>query len=163
MFWRLVRRNLGQGFGLLEADYDAGSGKTLIAALLMEHIIEDEIEKRFAGHPRRITFFTAEKVALVDQQHRVLSSNVRYKIGKLYRNITGMSSTKGFWDAQINAYDAIVCTPQILLDALNHGFITIQQINLLVFDVDNVKGAILRRNGLARDHLRLRHFVGGNE
>lgn len=34
-----------------------GSGKTLIAVLLLKHIIDQEMESRAAGNPRRIAFF----------------------------------------------------------------------------------------------------------
>lgn len=36
---------------------DTGSGKTLIAVLLLRHIIDEELERRAAGHMRRISFF----------------------------------------------------------------------------------------------------------
>ena len=36
---------------------DTGSGKTLIAVLLLRHIIDEEIERRATGHDPRIAFF----------------------------------------------------------------------------------------------------------
>jgi len=36
---------------------DTGSGKTLIAVLLLRHIIDEELERRAAGQPHRISFF----------------------------------------------------------------------------------------------------------
>lgn len=36
---------------------DTGSGKTLIAVLLLRHILEKEVEDRAAGLPPRISFF----------------------------------------------------------------------------------------------------------
>ena len=36
---------------------DTGSGKTLIAVLLLKHIIDQELEDRALGKPRRISFF----------------------------------------------------------------------------------------------------------
>jgi len=36
---------------------DTGSGKTLIAVLLLRHIIDEELESRAAGQPHRISFF----------------------------------------------------------------------------------------------------------
>jgi endoribonuclease Dicer len=36
---------------------DTGSGKTLIAVLLLRHIIDEELERRAAGHRPRISFF----------------------------------------------------------------------------------------------------------
>jgi len=36
---------------------DTGSGKTLIAVLLLRHVIDEELERQAAGGPRRISFF----------------------------------------------------------------------------------------------------------
>ena len=36
---------------------DTGSGKTLIAVLLLRHVIDEELERRAAGQPHRISFF----------------------------------------------------------------------------------------------------------
>lgn len=36
---------------------DTGSGKTLIAVLLLKHVIEKELEDRASGKPSRISFF----------------------------------------------------------------------------------------------------------
>lgn len=113
---------------------DTGAGKTLIAALLMRHILNQELEDRAVGKPKKVAFFIAEKVALCDQQHRVLSHNIEFSIGKLHGDSPGMTSSSDFWDGQVNEHMAIVCTAQLLLDGLNHGFITMRGINLLIFD-----------------------------
>jgi len=36
---------------------ETGAGKTLIAALLLRHILEQELESRAAGQPKKIAFF----------------------------------------------------------------------------------------------------------
>ena len=36
---------------------DTGSGKTLIAVLLLRHVIDEELERQAAGHLHRISFF----------------------------------------------------------------------------------------------------------
>jgi endoribonuclease Dicer len=36
---------------------DTGSGKTLIAVMLLKHILDEELVRRATGHPRRISFF----------------------------------------------------------------------------------------------------------
>ena len=40
---------------------DTGSGKTLIAVLLLKHIIDQELEDRSQGKSRRISFFLVRK------------------------------------------------------------------------------------------------------
>lgn len=102
--------------------------------MLMRHTLDKEIESRAAGKPPKVAFFITDKVALCDQQHRVLKNNISHAIGKLHGDVQGTTSNREFWDAQMGEHMAITCTAQILLDGLNHGFITMRQINLLVFD-----------------------------
>ncbi|KAH6872047.1 P-loop containing nucleoside triphosphate hydrolase protein [Thelonectria olida] len=112
-----------------------GSGKTLIAALLLRHYLERELEDRARGKTKRVAFFVVEKVALCFQQFAVLNCNLeKYPITKLWGKMTGMLKTKEYWDKQFNDKMVVVCTAQILLDCLNNGFINMSQINLLIFD-----------------------------
>ena len=41
---------------------DTGSGKTLIAVLLLKHVIEQELERRYAGRTPRISFFLVRRI-----------------------------------------------------------------------------------------------------
>ncbi|KAH6969437.1 hypothetical protein DER45DRAFT_515726 [Fusarium avenaceum] len=112
-----------------------GSGKTLISALLLRHHLDQEMESRALGNPKKVAFFLVEKVALCVQQHTVLSCNLGdYPVAQFIGDTTGMVKTKEYWDTQFSENMVIVCTAQILLDCLNNGFITMSQINLLVFD-----------------------------
>ncbi|KAM0263988.1 hypothetical protein ACHAPA_008477 [Fusarium lateritium] len=112
-----------------------GSGKTLISALLLRHHLEQELEARALGSPKKVAFFLVEKVALCVQQHTVLSCNLGdYPVAQFIGDTTGLVKTKEYWDAQFSENMVIVCTAHILLDCLNNGFITMSQINLLVFD-----------------------------
>ena len=43
----------------------AGSGKTLIAVLLLKYMIDKELEDRAAGKRRRISFFLVSSTAIV--------------------------------------------------------------------------------------------------
>ena len=113
---------------------DAGSGKTLIAVLLMRHVLDQELEHRKLGKPQRWAFFVVEKVALCVQQHRVLVDNLEYSIGIFHGDLAGKMNNREYWNAQFSESMAFVVTAQVLLDLLNNGFISIRQINLLVFD-----------------------------
>jgi endoribonuclease Dicer len=62
---------------------DTGSGKTLIAVLLLQHIIDQELEKRAAGKPHKVAFFLCCSVALAFQQFSVLEANLDHKIIRL--------------------------------------------------------------------------------
>ena len=59
---------------------DTGSGKTLIAALLLRHVIDEELEHRANGADKRIAFFLVDSVALVFQQYAVLKCNLNQKM-----------------------------------------------------------------------------------
>ncbi|KAL2133085.1 hypothetical protein VTI74DRAFT_2953 [Chaetomium olivicolor] len=113
---------------------DTGSGKTLIAALLLRWIIENELEDRAKGLTKRVAFFLVDKVALVFQQHAVLACNLDYPVDKLCGDMIQEVSSKEFWDKTFEDNMAIVCTAEILYTCLHHSYIRMDQINLLVFD-----------------------------
>ncbi|KAK3688605.1 hypothetical protein B0T22DRAFT_459895 [Podospora appendiculata] len=112
---------------------DTGSGKTLIAALLLRWAIQNEEEDRAAGRQKRIAFFLVDKVALVFQQHAVLVSNLDYPVEKLCGEMVDGVSAE-FWHKTFDDNMAIVCTSEILYACLHHSYIRMDQINLLVFD-----------------------------
>ncbi|KAH8125046.1 hypothetical protein LI328DRAFT_156050 [Trichoderma asperelloides] len=113
---------------------DTGSGKTLIAALLLRRVLEVEIENRASGYMPKTAFFIVEKVALCFQQHAVLTSNLEFPIGKIFGDMKGEIGDPEFWRQQFSENMAFVCTAQTLLSMLGAGFISMSQINLLVFD-----------------------------
>ncbi|KAK3390423.1 hypothetical protein B0H63DRAFT_410308 [Podospora didyma] len=112
---------------------DTGSGKTLIAALLLRWTIEKELEDRSKGVPKRIAFFLVDKVALVFQQHAVLTCNLDYSVEKLCGEMVGGAS-HAFWEKTFGENMAVVCTAEILSLCLHHAHIRMDQINLLIFD-----------------------------
>ncbi|CAK7207002.1 Dicer-like protein 1 [Sporothrix eucalyptigena] len=114
---------------------DTGSGKTLIAALLLRHIIEQELEDREKGLQHRVSFFLVDKVALVFQQHAVLECNLSQPVAKFCGDKSDMRwSSKDFWNGTLQVHMVIVCTADILLKCLHHSYIRIDQVNLLIFD-----------------------------
>ncbi|KAL2023066.1 hypothetical protein VTK56DRAFT_3976 [Thermocarpiscus australiensis] len=113
---------------------DTGSGKTLIAALLLRWTIQNELEDRAGGLPKRIAFFLVDKVALVFQQRAVLACNLDYPIERFCGEMVDDVSCKEFWEKVFNENMAIVCTAEILYSCLHHSYIRMDQINLLIFD-----------------------------
>ena len=112
-----------------------GSGKTNIAALLLRHTIEQEINDRDIGKPLRVAFFLVDKVSLVAQQSAFLRRNLDYSVGDVSGEQLGNSGMKrDYCQNNLLAKDVVVCTAAILLDCLHHSFIQIEQINLLIFD-----------------------------
>lgn len=116
---------------------DTGSGKTLIAVLLLRHMLDKELEDRAAGKEPKLAFFLVPSVALVFQQYTVLGCNLDHKIARLMGGGNGSESNSNereAWKKHIEKDMVIVCTAEILNQALSHSFIRMDQINLLIFD-----------------------------
>ncbi|KAI0549290.1 hypothetical protein F4679DRAFT_595921 [Xylaria curta] len=113
---------------------DTGTGKTLIAALLLRHIIEQELDDRRDGQEHRLAFFLVDKVALVHQQYRVLEANLDFPIDSFTGESSAIVCTQEFWNQTRQEKTAIVCTAEVLNQCLRHSFIRMEHINLLIFD-----------------------------
>lgn len=113
---------------------DTGSGKTLIAVLLIRWTIDQELQSRASGGEHKITFFLVNSVALMFQQHAVLEANLDHNIARFCGAMGVDLWTKDVWRQHFSENKVIVCTADILLQCLSHSFITMGQINLLVFD-----------------------------
>ncbi|KAI9781616.1 MAG: Dicer-like protein 1 [Geoglossum umbratile] len=113
---------------------DTGSGKTLIAVLLIRHILDQELEDRARGLSPRIVFFLVDSVTLVFQQHAVLKCNLDANIDRFCGDMGCDLWQKSIWEKHFSENMVIVCTAEVLYQCLMHSFITIDQINLLIFD-----------------------------
>lgn len=113
---------------------DTGSGKTLIAALLLRHVIDEELERRENGGDKRIAFFLVDSVALVFQQYAVLKCNLNQKMEQFCGDMGCDLWSKELWEKHLNENMVIVCTAEVLFQCLHHSFIAMRQINLLIFD-----------------------------
>ncbi|KFY13215.1 hypothetical protein V492_03412 [Pseudogymnoascus sp. VKM F-4246] len=113
---------------------DTGSGKTLIAALLLRHVIDEELERRANGGEKRIAFFLVDSVALVFQQYAVLKCNLNQKMEQFCGDMGCDLWSKELWEKHLNENMVIVCTAEVLFHCLHHSFIAMKQINLLIFD-----------------------------
>lgn len=113
---------------------DTGSGKTLIAVLLLRHILSQELEDRAIGKKKRISFFLVDSVQLVFQQHAVLKANLNAPMEMFCGNMGCDLWNKEQWEKHFVENDIIVCTAEVLRQCLHHSFIKIEDINLLIFD-----------------------------
>lgn len=113
---------------------DTGSGKTLIAVLLLRHIIDRELEDRAVGEPHKVAFFLCCSVALAFQQFSVLETNLDHSIARLVGHDDPDGFSRSDWQQQFASHKVIVCTPAVLEKCLSRGHITMKQINLLVID-----------------------------
>ncbi|KAJ5654049.1 hypothetical protein N7490_001052 [Penicillium lividum] len=113
---------------------DTGSGKTLIAVLLLKHMLQQELIDRSAGKQHRVAFFLADSVTLVFQQAAVLRNNLDQEVSHFYGAMGPDLWDQETWNKHLKANMVIVCTAEILHQALLNAFVKMNQINLLVFD-----------------------------
>ncbi|KAL8714323.1 MAG: hypothetical protein Q9220_001654 [cf. Caloplaca sp. 1 TL-2023] len=114
---------------------DTGSGKTYIAVLLMQHILDIEQEDRSMGKKPRVLFFLVDSVALVFQQSEYIKEFMQDRPLASFCGEMGTDMwTKSAWTDHLERNMIIVCTAEILNQLLGHSFVRIDQINLLIFD-----------------------------
>ncbi|KXG47436.1 uncharacterized protein PGRI_013060 [Penicillium griseofulvum] len=113
---------------------DTGSGKTLVAVLLLKHILQIELNKRANGGKPRVAFFLVDSVTLVFQQSAVLRNNLDQRVAHFFGNLGPDLWDKETWNKHLEKYMVIVCTAEILNQSLLNGHVSIDQINLLIFD-----------------------------
>lgn len=121
---------------------DTGSGKTLISVLLLQHMHSHPTPS--PAEPHKVSFFLVNLVPLVHQQSSVIAGNSDLAVGKLYGELKDSVKGKGklnvdnwraeHWSALLQAHQVVVSTAQCFLDALIHGFIKMDDLNLIVFD-----------------------------
>ncbi|XP_020528007.1 endoribonuclease Dicer homolog 3a isoform X1 [Amborella trichopoda] len=109
---------------------DTGSGKTMIAVMLMKEI--GQVLK--SGEDKGLMIFLAPTVHLVTQQCEVIKIHTNFRVMD-YHGAKGIDEwNKQCWDREINSQEVMVMTPQILLDALRNAFVTLDIVKLIIFD-----------------------------
>ncbi|XP_058760418.1 endoribonuclease Dicer homolog 3a-like [Vicia villosa] len=109
---------------------DTGSGKTLIAIMLIKEVGQ---AVRSSG-VKKIIVFLAPTVVLVNQQYKNIKHNTDLQVEE-YHGAKGVD-TWNFesWQKEVKDNDVMVMTPQTLLDALRKAFLSIETICLIVID-----------------------------
>lgn len=115
--------------GNVVAALATGSGKTLIAALLLRWTA---CQPSQAG---KKIFFLVPKVPLVEQQKSFIAGQTAgLRIGG-YIGAMGVDLwDRPKWLKELQEHDVFVMTPAILLRLLTHAYISLKQISLLVVD-----------------------------
>ncbi|GBB92187.1 hypothetical protein RclHR1_01980012 [Rhizophagus clarus] len=113
---------------------DTGSGKTFIAVMLIKEMLANERRLRMIRIERKLTFFLVNLVPLVFQQSGVIDANcdaaVKHFCGEMGVDLWKEET----WKKNFENLDILVMTAQIFLNILRHGFISLSQVNLLIFD-----------------------------
>ncbi|GAA0158861.1 hypothetical protein LIER_15782 [Lithospermum erythrorhizon] len=108
---------------------DTGSGKTMIAIMLLRSYAHT-IRKPSPS----FAVFLVPTVVLVSQQAKAITMHTDLKVG-MYWGEMGVD----FWDAatwkkQQDDYEVLVMTPIILLNALRHRFLNLDDIKVMIYD-----------------------------
>nr|UYS55133.1 dicer 2 [Diatraea saccharalis] len=110
-----------------------GSGKTFIAMRLIKRF-RAALQKPWGEGGKR-TFFLVNTVPLVTQQRKNIDRLCPVDGVGAYSGEDGVDYwQKSKWDAELTKHQVVVMTSQILCDMLTHGYIRIEDINLLIFD-----------------------------
>ncbi|KAF1798735.1 dsRNA-specific ribonuclease III dicer [Mucor lusitanicus] len=115
---------------------DTGAGKTLIAVMLIKHMLALEREKLQANrdYRRKVTFFLVDRVHLVFQQASVIRANCDAQVKELCGDMNVDAWKADTWTEIWDNNDICVLTAQIFLDNLRSGFLTLDRVNIMVFD-----------------------------
>ena len=84
----------------------------------------------------QLIWFLAPAVALSLQQHEVIT---RHILSVKTRVLTGLDNVdrwtdQGIWDKVLKDVRLVVSTYAVLADALDHGFVRMSRLALLIFD-----------------------------
>ncbi|XP_013667310.2 dicer-like protein 4 isoform X1 [Brassica napus] len=105
-----------------------GCGKTHIAVMVIY-----ELGPLILSPRKSVCIFLAPTVALVEQQALVIAKSINFKVATHCggnRTVT----THSDWEREVSENEVLVMTPQILLHNLQHCFIRMEWISLLILD-----------------------------
>lgn len=125
---------------LLEAALDhntivclnTGSGKTFIAVLLTKEL-SYQIRGDFSTHGKR-TVFLVNSANQVAQQVSAVRTHSDLKVGEYSNLEVNASWTKEKWNQEFAKHQVLVMTCYVALNVLKNGYLSLSDINLLVFD-----------------------------
>ncbi|MCL7031503.1 hypothetical protein MKW94_015389 [Papaver nudicaule] len=114
---------------------DTGSGKTMIAVMLIQHI-----GRKIKEEDGKLIIFLAPTVPLVNQQAEVIRINTSFKVEEYY-GAKGVDNWNAeLWENERKTNEVMVMTPQILLDAMRKAFLSLEMVSLMVFECHRTTG-----------------------
>ncbi|KAH9820255.1 hypothetical protein DFH28DRAFT_1218697 [Melampsora americana] len=110
---------------------DTGTGKTLVAVLLMDWIA---VQPKVDDQEHTIQAFLVPTRPLVQQQATAIRSGTTLRVREYTGDLQPELWNVEKWHTDLKETDVIVCTAQIFYDILSKGFWTLEKVSLLVFD-----------------------------
>jgi endoribonuclease Dicer len=111
-----------------------GTGKTYIAVLLLnDPKFARELKGSYSESAKRAIFLAPTR-PLVEQQAEAIKNHFPLKVGKYTGDKNVDNWDQNEWNKELEENKVLVMTPQILSDMLNHGFIKLNKVNLLIMD-----------------------------
>ena len=112
----------------------------------------------------KISWFIAPNVALCEQQQRVIRSYLGLPVGLITGALQPEQWTNAkLWKDALQSHRIIVSTPQVLLDAMRHGYVRLgSDVGLIIFDEAHHTAKKHPYNLIMRefyDHFKCRDFT----
>ncbi|CEG78493.1 Putative Dicer-2 protein [Rhizopus microsporus] len=102
--------------------------------MLIKHMAALEREARLTRRETKLAFFLVDRVPLVFQQASVIKANCDIVVEAICGEMDVDNWSEKRWKIIFEESDVCVMTAQIFLDALYHGFLSIDRAHLIVFD-----------------------------
>lgn len=109
-----------------------GSGKTLIAVKVIEHF-SDELKRPIIEGGRR-SLFLVNTVCLGQQVAEEIKRLLGVEVACWNSETHKKSWSKERYHLEFDKHQVFVATAQLFLDAVKHSFISIDQLNVIIFD-----------------------------
>ncbi|KAI8332965.1 putative dicer-like protein [Choanephora cucurbitarum] len=115
---------------------DTGAGKTLISVMLIKHMLAIEAQKAEADakYKRKLIFFIVDRVPLVFQQANVIKSNCDARLKEICGDMNVDTWAKKTWRDIFEHSDICVLTAEIFKSTLQRGFLSLEEVCLIIFD-----------------------------
>ncbi|KAK2950414.1 Dicer [Blattamonas nauphoetae] len=111
---------------------DTGSGKTMIAIQLIKQLLDQHAMSN--SHQHKVAVFLAPMVLIAEQHFSIACSNLNYRCGLYHGDRTGSLWDRKQWQAEIRDHDLMIFTGQIFHDILQHAYISLNEVLLIIFD-----------------------------
>ncbi|XP_033221777.1 endoribonuclease Dicer isoform X2 [Belonocnema kinseyi] len=109
-----------------------GTGKTYIAVMVVK-ALSASIQKPYSRQGKR-TIFAVNTIPLVSQQTEYLARHTGLRSKGFSGDMQVDYWTKEKWLEEIEETPILVMTAQIFVDILNHGIMSLDRVNLIIFD-----------------------------